>query len=118
APPASASPPQTRLQTPPPSAPAYNLLLQHRWNSGLHHRRQLQRIPIRQPDTAMRIRVSHAARLGRAVDPVVRYRKIDPDQAHRTSTPGLRCWSSLGLAWARSASPSTAVEYPRYASPA
>src|SRR5438045_3250498 len=46
-----------------------------------------ERVPIGQPDAAMRLRLADLVGLGRAVDAVTFGRKGDPDEAHRVVRP-------------------------------
>ena len=56
---------------------------------GLHHPRQFLRIPIRQPDAAVRFRVPDAPGLRRSVDPIMLFRERDPNHPDRVVRTGL-----------------------------
>ena len=59
------------------------LVVEPHHRSGARHRRQVDRVPVRQADAAVGLGLSDVLRVGRAVDPIGRGREIDPDQADR-----------------------------------
>src|SRR5437016_1655361 len=73
-----------------------SLLLEDDRRACFHNLPELARIPIRQPNTPMRLRVSDLRRLGRAMNPVVLFRQSDPDHAYRIVGPGLYLGFGVG----------------------
>src|SRR5450759_4525286 len=81
-------------QTIPAAKPSTNaasvfmsLFLQRGRGAGPDHRRQIERVPVGQPDAAVRGGVAYLARLRRTVNPVVFLGEIDPYQPDRIVRP-------------------------------
>src|SRR5687768_11669033 len=53
-----------------------------------NHGGQLERVPVRQPHAAVRLRVSNSARLRRAMNTVMRLADVDPHYAYRSIGSG------------------------------
>src|ERR1700730_1773278 len=69
------------------------LLFKNRWSAGRYHRRQFCSVPVCETDTAVGMRTPDRRRLGCTVDPVVIYRKTNPDHTHGIIRAGMdfRC---------------------------